>query len=112
MGSGWHEDLSCNFVTAPIDLAGRPARVAVNVEGLGARGQVRVEVLDEQLRPLPGHEPSRCRDLGNGFCQPVSWGDVDVVDTDAGRIRLRVHIEGVRPEDVKLYAVYLESFSS
>ncbi len=37
----------------------------------------------------------------------VRWEDSESIDTRAGKIRLRVYIEGVRPEDVKVYAVYL-----
>ncbi len=51
--SGWQENYSCHFVSAPVDLEGRRAQVAVNADGLGAYGQVRVEVLNgSKLYPV------------------------------------------------------------
>ena len=112
MGSQWRDDQASHCVSAPIDLEGRPARVAVNVDGVGPRGQVRVEILDEQLRTLPGYERDACADFEPGLRQPARWGGVDAIEPRDGRVRLRVHIEGVRPEDVRLYAVYVETAPS
>jgi len=111
--NGLREDMSCHFVSAPVDLEARAARVTVNAEGLGQHSQVRVEILDEQLRTLPGYGCAECCALADsGLRQPVCWGGSESVRSATGRIRLRVHIEGVRPEDARVYAVYVESTES
>ena len=95
-----------HFVSAPIDLEGRAARLALNIAGLSEHSGVAVELLDEQFRPLPPYSVERCRPpLTNGLKQAVTWEAQEEI-TATGRLRLRVHFTGLRPEDVKLYAVY------
>ena len=96
-----------HFVSAPIDLEGKAARLALNIEGISAHSGVTVEILDERFNPLPNYTADRCNPpTVGGLKQAVTWGEQDVVAAN-GRIRLRVHFTGLRPEDVKLYAVYL-----
>jgi hypothetical protein len=45
---------------------------------------------------------------GPGLAQPITWQDHEVIDGVTGPIRVRVNFGGVRPEDVRLYAVYLD----
>lgn len=97
-----------HFVTAPIDLQGAPAYVYVNLSGVGEHSQVRVEVVDEQFRPLAGYEREAGLSLHeNGLRQPTAWRNHSVIQPTSGLIRLRVHFEGLRAEDTRLYAVYL-----
>jgi hypothetical protein len=85
----------------------RPARIVVNVDGTGPHAELRVEVLDEQFRPLPGLSGDACVPVTeNGLRQPVVWASHDTVPQDAA-FRLQVTMAGVRPEDVRLYAIYL-----
>lgn len=108
--NGWQPDRSHHFVSAPIDLQGAQARVSVNADGLGDRGQVRVEILDEQLRPIEGYGHDDANPIRtSGLSQPALWGARQRIDVGNRNIRLRVHIEGVRPEDVRIYAAYLET---
>ena len=109
--AGLQGDYTSHMISAPIDLEGQPARVALNVDGVGEYGHVEVEVLNEQLTPCPGYERAQAIPVSeSGLRQYVSWEGNDQIVSD-GRIRLRFHIGGTRPEDVRLYAAYLESKS-
>ena len=44
-----------HFVSAPIDLEGSPARLAVNVEGINEHSSIAVEIQDHAFRPVPGY---------------------------------------------------------
>lgn len=106
----WRDDLPHHFVSAPIDLEEVPARVTVNADGLGDHGQVRVEVIDERLGAVDGYGRADAEPIReSGLSVPVRWGSIDRVDVGDRRVRVRVHIEGVRPEDVRVFAVYVES---
>ena len=101
-----------HFVSAPIDLEGQPARLCLNVDGLSEYTQVRVEILDEQFNPLPGYTRDLCTSPdSSGFCQPVAWVGRERVTDVAGPIRVLVNFRGIRPEDAKVYAVYIEQAS-
>ena len=101
-----------HFVSAPIDLEGKPARVLLNVDNLDEHSQVSVEVLDEQFLPIPGYGRESClAPTSGGFRQPVKWQAHEVVENVDGPIRVRVNFGGLRPEDTKIYAVYVEVFS-
>lgn len=103
-----------HVVTAPIDLEGRPAKMTVNVEGINENSAITVEVLDKHFFPIPGYERTAC--VGpdeNGFGVPVRWTSREFIEPgaagDSGAIRLRVDFNGIRCEDVRLHAVYVES---
>ena len=56
-----------------------------------------------------------CRDAcvspsSSGFHQPVSWKDRGMVDARAP-IRIGLNFRAIRPEDAKLYAMYVEEAS-
>jgi len=81
----------------------------MNVDGLSEHNSVTVEILDEQFRPLPGYESHASVGVQeSGLRHPVVWSDKDAVEAQVGGIRLRIDFGGVRPEDVRLYAVYVE----
>ena len=98
-----------HFVSAAIDLEGRATRLAVNAAGINEHSAIAVEIQDHAFRPVPGYErgASQCP-AGSGLAQPITWGRQDVIEDVTGPIRVRVDFVGVRPEDVRLYAVYLD----
>ena len=98
----------CHVISAPIDLGGRPAQVFLNVDGLSEYAQVTVEVLDERFRPVAGYSSGECVPLESGLRQPVAWRSRRLVDATGGSIRLRLNYTGIRPEDPRLYAIYVE----
>jgi len=93
-----------HLISDAVPLEHGSGQVSVNVGGLGTYTHVRVTVLDEQFRPLAGYPPVEVTQ--SGLAVPVRWGQTDRVQA-AGPIRLRIDFVGVRPEDAKLYAAYV-----
>ncbi len=109
-GGKMHSAQEAHVISAPIDLEGQSAVVAVNVSGVGPYGHVTLEVLDLQFRPLAGYTGETCVPVAeSGLRQPVRWQNQDRIGPDHGPIRVRVNVGGVRPEDIRLHAVYLDA---
>jgi len=97
-------------ISCPIRVVGGQAKVYVNASGLGDQSQLRIELMDEGFRPLPGYNGVDAPVLGkDGFRIPVSWRGGDVLTASQGLVRVDVQFEGVRPEEARLYAVYVGS---
>ena len=95
-------------ITCPVRGEGSEARVYANVDGVSEHCSLTVELLDEQFRPLPGYSGDDCVPLREpGLRQPLVWRDRDTVGGIDGPFRLRVNFAGIRPEDAKLYALYV-----
>jgi hypothetical protein len=100
-------DASPHCITCSLSAAGE-ARVFVNVDGTGPHAELRVEVLDERFQPVPGVSGDACIPVTeNGLRTPVRWRGRATVPRVEGGFRLKLTMAGVRPEDVKLYAVYV-----
>ena len=98
----------CHVISAPIDLGSRPAQLFLNVDGLSEHAQVTVEILDERFRPVSGYSHRECLPLESGLKQPVAWDNRELVEAAGGSIRIRVNYTGIRPEDPRLYAIYVD----
>ena len=97
-----------HIISAPIDLEGKAARLYLNLDCAHEHSSLRIEILDERLNPLPGYLRENCdAPTENGYNQLVTWGERDLISHLSGRIRIRVDFTGVRPEDVRLYALHL-----
>ncbi len=93
-------ELVTSSVTMP---AGRPPRVFVNADGLGAHAALRLELLDHHERPVPG----RVATVGtSGFQVPVRWEGADTSAVPE-RIRFRIRFEGARRTAIRFHALYL-----
>ena len=80
----------------------------MNVDGLSEHAKVQVSILDEQLQDVAGYDAASCTEpVRSGLRQQVRWGQREVITSETA-VRIRVDFGGVRPEDVKLYAVYLQ----
>jgi hypothetical protein len=125
---------SAHFVTCPLRLSG-PSQLWANVAGLGEHSELQVEVLDERFNPIDGFagdsaavltdleqtassEPAQLvpgqaaeASAGDmpGLRVPVVWKNSPTLPGGNGPIRLRVNFAGVRPEDIRLYAMYVTS---
>ena len=109
-GSKMESVQEAHFISAPIDLEGQPAAVYLNVSGVGAHSHVTLEVLDRQFRPLPGLSGSACIPVAApGLHQPVRWHERDTIPPAPETVRLRVNVGGLRPEDIRIHALYLET---
>ena len=70
-------------------------------------GTVR-RVGDELWMCIAGYEAANCSGpVRSGLRQQAEWGSRETVEAEAA-VRIRVDFSGVRPEDVRLYAVYLQ----
>jgi len=98
-----------HFISAPIDLESKPARIYMNVDGLSEYNRVNVEILDEKFKEIPSYSRAEC--IGpeeSGLHQLVEWKNQKVVEKVKSPIRIRVNFKGIRPEDSKIYALYIE----
>ena len=97
-----------HFISAPIDMEGRPAKLYLNVAGISEHARAEIEILDERFRPIAGYSREACiGPVASGLRQRVTWEGHETIEAE-GRIRVRAGFGGLRPEDVKLYAVYVE----
>ena len=98
-----------HFISAPIDLEDKPARIYMNIDGLSDHSKLSVEILDEKFKKILGY--SRATYIASkesGLHQIVKWQNHEAVEKLDSPMRIRVNFEGIRPEDVKIYAVYIE----
>jgi hypothetical protein len=101
-------DKKPHVISAPVSTGGKPVSVKLNITGINKWSGVKVTVLDEQLRELPGYTAQDCTGPAeSGLSQLVVWGEKQQVVAN-GPIRIRVDFTGVRPEDLRLYAIYVQ----
>ena len=98
----------CHVISAPIDLGSRPAQLSLNVDGLSEYAQVTVDILDERFRLVAGYAAGDCLPLESGLMRAVGWRSRRLLDGTGGPIRIRLNYAGIRPEDPRLYAIYVE----
>ena len=95
------------FISCPLDID-RPFRVFVNGSGISMQSRLKVEVLDEQFKPLADYSGDKSAVLyESGLRRPVLWQGKERLDGFEHSIRLKVSWGGERPEDAYLYAMYV-----
>jgi hypothetical protein len=95
-------------VSTPVRVLSGAARLSVNASGLGQHSQLRIELLDDGFRPLPGFSGGDAAVIAeDGFRSPVRWVGGDGALPVDGLVRIAVRFAGVRPEDACLHAVYV-----
>jgi len=96
------------IITCPFEIVTGRARIALNVSGLGEYAHLRVSLLDEGFHPVPRYSGADATIVTDtGLHVPLHWGGGDLLSPSHGLLRLALNFEGVRPEDARLYAVYL-----
>jgi len=101
-----------HFISCPIRLNSSNCRVFVNADGLSANSYLKIEVCNEQFQTLPGYSADECIPLTeSGLRQPVVWRGRETVEKTDRPIRIKVRFEGIRPEDSRVYAVYIFPFT-
>ncbi len=97
-----------HFVSCPIVPRQTGMRVFINLELLSEHAQVTVELCDEQFRPLLDYSGDNVIPITeSGLRVPVRWKGGDTYDEEGRAIRVRVGVGGIRPEDVRVFAVYV-----
>jgi len=99
-----------HVVSCPMRFERAGARLFLNADGLSDNTQLTVELLGRDFQPLPGYSGEDCVPLRtSGFRQAVRWRNKETLEAFSLPTHLRVKFEGVRPEDAKLYAIYVAS---
>lgn len=81
----------------------------LNVSGLVPHAQLRVSLVDAGFRPVPGFSGTDAALVQeNGLAVAVRWPGGATLPTDRGALRLHCEFSGVRPEDIRLHAAYLQ----
>ncbi|MDB6169288.1 MAG: hypothetical protein JWM88_2152 [Verrucomicrobia bacterium] len=95
-------------ITCPVQVTGGDVRAFLNVGGLGEYTSIRVSLLDEGFHPVPGYSGNEGAVVtANGFRTPVPWKNGAALPISARPFHLQIEFVGVRPEDARLYALYL-----
>lgn len=97
-------------ISCPIQpLTGGQVQAYVNASGLGEHSRLRISLLDHGFHPLAGYAGDNAALVDtDGFHTPLRWTHGDRLPADRGPIRLEFRFEGLRAEDCRLHAVYLE----
>jgi len=99
-----------HLITAVMQPPGGPIEVFLNVDGIGKHARVTVELLDERLVPIEGASGEQHGSVDQpGLRQLVSWPNESAVSNVTGPFRLRINLEGLTDNRVKLYAAYVRS---
>jgi hypothetical protein len=110
-GSGAYQlpAIQSEFVTAALPLKTNTShRFYVNASGLGSEAVLRIELLDEIEKPLPGYSGADAAEVRqNGFQTPIAWNGVRELHGPAERVRFRVIFEGQRNTDIRFSALYI-----
>ena len=103
----FHRD-DARVISCPVSITTGEARISVNASGLGEHTQLRISMLDEGFRPVPGFSGDAAAIVGtSGFREPVRWNGHDALPASLGRVRFDIRVTGLRPEDANLHALYI-----
>lgn len=98
-----------NCISNAIALPRAGAKVFLNASDLSGLSTLKVEILDEQMRPIPGYSGDDCVLVNQpGFRQEVTWrGQADLGSLNQP-VRVRVTWGGRLFQKAKLHAIYVE----
>ena len=101
------------LITCPLRVGSEDARVYLNASGLGQYAGLRVNVLDNEFRPVPGYSGENSPLIReSGFRVPAAWREGISLPKSDRPLRLALDFgpvspDCVRPEDARLHAVYV-----
>jgi hypothetical protein len=102
-------DVDPHFISCLFRLDRPGVGVDINADGLSQYSFLKVEILDQQFRPVPGYSAEECIPLTeSSLRRPVRWGKKNTLEKFDHPIRIRLNWGGLRPEDARVYAVYLK----
>lgn len=97
-----------HFISCPVAPGRNDARIFLNVDLASKYAEAKVELCDEQFRPLPDYSGGNAMPITeSGLRVPVRWKGRETVPGNLGAFRVRVEYGGIRPEDVRVFAVYV-----
>ena len=102
------------FITAA--LHAKPdtgCRIYANADGLGPEAHLRVALLDEYERPIPGFSGENAAVVRtSGFQTPVLWAKQRRPGELPERFRIKVTFEGAQRDKIRLSALYIAEDAS
>ncbi len=112
-GQKWVDSVNPHFISSPIKIGQYGAKIFINASGLSEHSKINVEILNEKFERIRGYSASNFIQFntGSGFQLPVKWKDNDFVAPMSEPIRIRVNWDGLRLEDARVYAVYIENLA-
>jgi hypothetical protein len=102
--------IQSEFVTAAVPIKpGIVHRLYLNADGLGAEADLKIELLDDRERPLPGFSGKNAAIVRqSGFHMPISWNGQETIAGLPDRIRLKVTFEGEQNTKIRFSALYVQ----
>ncbi|MCX6899191.1 MAG: hypothetical protein NT105_10860 [Verrucomicrobia bacterium] len=102
--------IQSEFVTAAVPTkAGVAHRFYLNADGLSAQANLKIELLDNHERPLPGFSGKAAAIVRqSGFHTPISWNRQEAIAGLPDRIRLKVTFEGEQKTKIRFSALYVQ----
>lgn len=98
----------CSFLTSPVSVKGNQAHLYLNAEGLGENANLRLELLDTQMKEIAGFSGKDAAVVKeSGFQVPVVFRERKSIAGLPEKIRLRVTFEGKDRERIRFSAIYL-----
>jgi hypothetical protein len=95
-------------ISCPLQVVKGKARLFINASGLGPHCTLRVGLVTEGFRSLPGYSEADSAVLGDdGLRIPVRWKSGEALPASAAPFRIDIRFEGVRPEDGAFHAAYV-----
>jgi len=95
------------LITTEIELR-RDLKLAVNAEGIAPLSRLRVELLGQYERPIPGYSGDDAATVTvSGLRVPVEWPSQSNIAASLQAVQLRVLLEGEERNAIRLYALYL-----
>jgi hypothetical protein len=91
------------IVSAPFALGAPPGEVRVNADGVAG---LTVDLLDEQLRPIPGFGGGQVQ-APDGFDCPVRWKGHALTELAGRSVRLQVRLQRKGDAAPRVYALYV-----
>ena len=102
------EPREARVISCPIQVTTGEANVYVNASGLNEYSRLRVGLMDEGFRMIPGYSGTDAAVVSeDGLRSPIRWKVDRSLRPSLGRVRLDVQFEGIRPEDCRLHAIYV-----
>jgi hypothetical protein len=103
--------ITSEFITAALPMAEAKAhRFFVNADGLGPDAALKIELLDDKEKPLPGYSGAEAAVVReNGFQTPIVWGGQAETHALPPRVHVRVVFEGPNNAHIRLSALYVQS---
>jgi hypothetical protein len=115
-GAGEYQlpEITSEFITAPVLVRAQAAHsFYLNADGLGAQATLKVELLGDNLRPLPGYAGKDAAVVRqSGFETPIEWAGKRAVRGLPERFRLRVTYAGDRKAGIRFSALYVKADAS